>query len=57
MDWAKGVHNIPYATTFELRDTGTYGFLLPADQIIPSGEELGDGLDVILNSIPAIKKN
>lgn len=23
----------------ELRDTGTYGFLLPADQIIPTAEE------------------
>jgi len=27
----------PYGV--ELRDTGTYGFLLPASQIIPSGEE------------------
>jgi len=26
--------------TFELRDTGRYGFLLPASQIIPSGEEI-----------------
>jgi len=26
--------------TFELRDTGRYGFLLPANQIIPSGEEI-----------------
>jgi len=26
--------------TYELRDTGRYGFLLPADQIIPSGEEI-----------------
>lgn len=24
----------------ELRDTGTYGFLLPTDQIIPTGEEV-----------------
>ena len=23
----------------ELRDTGRYGFILPADQIVPSGEE------------------
>eukprot|EP00118_Oscarella_pearsei_P024469 m.306135 g.306135 ORF g.306135 m.306135 type:complete len:430 (+) comp40995_c0_seq1:1471-2760(+) len=26
--------------TIELRDTGQYGFLLPADQIIPNGEEM-----------------
>jgi len=26
--------------TLELRDTGRYGFLLPANQIIPSGEEI-----------------
>ncbi len=25
--------------TFELRDNGTYGFLLPADQILPTAEE------------------
>jgi len=26
--------------TFELRDTGRYGFLLPANQIIPNGNEM-----------------
>ena len=24
----------------ELRDTGNYGFILPPDQIIPTGEEV-----------------
>jgi len=28
-----------YSYGVELRDTGRYGFLLPADQIVPSGEE------------------
>ena len=28
----------------ELRDTGKYGFLLPADQIIPQGQELFNGI-------------
>ncbi|XP_064611668.1 carboxypeptidase B-like [Liolophura sinensis] len=44
MDWAYGVAKIPYAVTVELRDTGKYGFLLPANQIIPSGEETLQGI-------------
>jgi hypothetical protein len=36
LDWAYGVAEIPYVYSFELRDTGNYGFLLPADQIIPT---------------------
>lgn len=38
-DWAHGVANIKYAYTVELRDTGDKGFILPKEQIIPSGEE------------------
>lgn len=30
--------------TIELRDNGTYGFILPPDQIIPTAEETLDGL-------------
>lgn len=29
-DWAKGGAGIPYSYTVELRDTGRYGFELPA---------------------------
>jgi hypothetical protein len=29
---------------YELRDRGIYGFLLPAAQIIPSGQEFMDSL-------------
>jgi hypothetical protein len=39
LDWALGVAGIPYVYSIELRDTGIYGFLLPAEQIIPTGEE------------------
>jgi len=39
LDWAMGEAGIPYALAMELRDTGTYGFLLPPAQIIPTGEE------------------
>ncbi|XP_028650716.1 carboxypeptidase A1-like [Erpetoichthys calabaricus] len=37
-DWAYD-NGIKYSFTFELRDTGHYGFLLPAEQIIPTAEE------------------
>ena len=40
MDYAKGELNIPYVYTIELRDTGLHGFLLPPEQIIPTGEEI-----------------
>uniref|UniRef100_A0A672TKE6 Carboxypeptidase O n=1 Tax=Strigops habroptila TaxID=2489341 RepID=A0A672TKE6_STRHB len=37
-DWAHMI-GIPFTYTFELRDTGTHGFVLPADQIQPTCEE------------------
>merc|ERR1711970_1533656 len=39
LDWTLGVAGIPYSYGMELRDTGHYGFLLPPNQIIPTGEE------------------
>ncbi|XP_023364703.1 carboxypeptidase A5 isoform X2 [Otolemur garnettii] len=38
VDWAYD-SGIKYAFSFELRDTGRYGFLLPATQIIPTAQE------------------
>jgi len=38
-DFAYGAANIVIGFGVELRDTGRYGFLLPANQIVPSGEE------------------
>lgn len=35
--------HIKIGYTFELRDTGSYGFLLPANQIIPCGIETTQG--------------
>jgi len=38
-DFAKGIAEIKFAFCYELRDTGKNGFMLPPDQIKPSGEE------------------
>ena len=38
-DWALGVANSTFSFSMELRDTGRYGFLLPARYIQPVGEE------------------
>lgn len=37
-DWAYGA-GIKYSYTLELRDTGNNGFILPPEQIKPSGAE------------------
>ncbi|EFX75601.1 hypothetical protein DAPPUDRAFT_306729 [Daphnia pulex] len=39
IDWVKGAAGVKYAYTLELRDSGRYGFLLPARLILPSGKE------------------
>jgi len=46
VDWAYGYLGVVYSYTPELRDTGSYGFLLPASQIQPSGEETNAALVV-----------
>uniref|UniRef100_A0A8C8BM40 Peptidase M14 domain-containing protein n=1 Tax=Otus sunia TaxID=257818 RepID=A0A8C8BM40_9STRI len=38
IDWAYD-NGVKYSFTFELRDTGRYGFLLPSTQIIPTATE------------------
>merc|ERR1712135_269937 len=40
LDWTLGELGIPYSYAMELRDTGLFGFLLPPNQIIPTGEEV-----------------
>lgn len=59
-DWAHGVANIKYSYTFELRDTGDYGFMLPTKYIIPSGEETFDAIKIMSNGMAEelnLKKN
>ncbi|XP_043287320.1 zinc carboxypeptidase-like [Venturia canescens] len=44
LDWVKSTFKTPIAYTYELRDTGKYGFILPAEQIIPTAQETMDSL-------------
>ncbi|XP_064309292.1 carboxypeptidase A2-like [Phalacrocorax carbo] len=50
IDWSYD-YGIKYSFAFELRDTGNYGFLLPANQIIPTAEETWLGLKKILEHV------
>lgn len=43
-DYIKGVYHKRLSFTYELRDQGRYGFVLPPEQIIPTGEETLDSL-------------
>jgi len=52
-DYTYGVCNIVYSYGVELRDTGTYGFVLPPDQIVPSGQETYAALKVWATTILA----
>ncbi|XP_043558929.1 carboxypeptidase B-like isoform X1 [Chiloscyllium plagiosum] len=49
-DWAYDL-GIKYSFTFELRDTGKYGFLLPESQIRPTCEETMLAINYIANYI------
>lgn len=46
-DWVKAVAGVKYAYTVELRDNGTFGFLLPAEYIDKSGREMFNGLNAL----------
>ncbi|CAH1782295.1 unnamed protein product [Owenia fusiformis] len=46
-DWMKEKGGATYSFGIELRDSGRHGFLLPADQIIPTGEEIWAGIEQI----------
>lgn len=54
MDWAKAVFDIPITYTYELRDNGTDGFILPPEQILPTAEETMDSLLAIFEEFEAL---
>ena len=51
VDYAYESAKAAYSMTVELRDTGNYGFVLPANQILPSGEETWAGLKYLLSNM------
>ncbi|KAF1973766.1 hypothetical protein BU23DRAFT_505937 [Bimuria novae-zelandiae CBS 107.79] len=51
VDYALENAGVKYSMTVELRDTGTNGFVLPAAQIKPSGEETWAGLAYVLKNM------
>uniref|UniRef100_UPI003AAED070 carboxypeptidase A5 n=1 Tax=Centroberyx gerrardi TaxID=166262 RepID=UPI003AAED070 len=48
IDWTYN-QGIKYSYTFELRDTGRYGFILPANQILPTAKETWLALMAIMD--------
>ncbi|XP_049277967.1 zinc carboxypeptidase A 1-like [Anopheles funestus] len=55
VDWSYGVEDVKIAYTYELRpDSGDWnGFVLPPDQIVPTGEETLDSLVTLLEESEA----
>ncbi len=51
VDYAADVTKAQYSFTAELRDTGRFGFVLPANQILPSGVEAWAGLRWLLGNL------
>lgn len=55
IDWVYGKLNVPLTFTFEFRDKGRHGFLLPAEQIIPNSLEVIDGLVAMVKEAEKLK--
>ncbi|KAG0003907.1 Carboxypeptidase A4 [Entomortierella chlamydospora] len=51
LDWTYAVGDVKYSYAVELRDTGLHGFLLPEEEILPSGEETFAGFLHLANFI------
>lgn len=51
MDYVKGTYKKRFVYVYELRDTGKDGFILPPEQIIPTGEETLDSVVALLKEM------
>ena len=47
-DWIRSTLGVRYSYEFELRDRGHFGFLLPANYVLPVGEEAWSAVRVIV---------
>jgi len=56
-DWYFSQAQVPLSYTIELRDTGTYGFQLPAAQIKPTGQENWAGFLYFAQAVLANTEN
>ncbi|XP_066995955.2 carboxypeptidase B [Anabrus simplex] len=54
-DWAKGSAGVKYAYTVELRDRGRYGFVLPAQYIVPTAKEAFAAARTVAEAVLALK--
>lgn len=51
VDYVADVAQADYSFTVELRDTGRNGFVLPANQILPTGQESFEGVKYLLRNL------
>lgn len=56
VDWSKHNFGTRITYTYELRDKGKFGFLLPPEQIIPTGLETLDSFITIFQEALALLK-
>uniref|UniRef100_A0A7S1XQ31 Peptidase M14 domain-containing protein n=1 Tax=Phaeomonas parva TaxID=124430 RepID=A0A7S1XQ31_9STRA len=54
-DYTYGECGVVYSYGVELRDTGEYGFTLPPEYIVPSGEETFEGVKALAKYVAAQK--
>lgn len=55
-DWVKGVAGVKFAYTVELPDRGDFGFLLPASEILPVGQETYEGIKTLVEEVARREK-
>jgi len=56
VDWMYARQKIKYSYAVHLRDTGTFGFMLPEKWIRPTGEETINLVDYLVKFITKMRK-